>query len=94
MPTAYGYLRVSTDGPADRGLEARRQRLWAYYELKGLHLTEFYEDSSQAPNPRLMVVAHQKKRTRGNSSLETFSRRAIALGCPSSEAVDLYRPFW
>jgi hypothetical protein len=40
--TAFGYIRVSTDEQADSGLgvEAQRQRIRAYCELKGLHLAE------------------------------------------------------
>jgi DNA invertase Pin-like site-specific DNA recombinase len=46
MRTAYGYVRVSTDEQADSGLgvEAQRQRIRAYCELKGLHLAETFED--------------------------------------------------
>src|SRR5262245_3498908 len=46
MRTAFGYIRVSTDEQADRGLglEAQRQRIRAFCEMKGLHLTEIYED--------------------------------------------------
>ena len=42
MRTALGYVRVSTDEQADRGLglEAQRQRVRAYCEMKGLHLAE------------------------------------------------------
>src|SRR5215475_13689892 len=46
MRTAYGYIRVSTDEQADSGLglEAQRQRIRHYCELKGLELDEIYED--------------------------------------------------
>jgi len=46
MRTALGYVRISTDEQADRGLglEAQRQRVRAYCEMKGLHLAEVCED--------------------------------------------------
>jgi DNA invertase Pin-like site-specific DNA recombinase len=46
MRTALGYVRVSTDEQAERGLglEAQRQRIRAYCEMKGLHLTTIFED--------------------------------------------------
>ncbi len=46
MRTAYGYVRVSSEDQADSGLglEAQRQRIRAYCELKGLHLAEILED--------------------------------------------------
>src|SRR5207249_4842995 len=46
MQTALGYVRVSTDEQADRGLglEAQRQRVRAYCEMKGLQLAEVFED--------------------------------------------------
>ncbi len=46
MRTALGYVRVSTDEQAERGLglEAQRQRIRAYCEMKGLNLTTIFED--------------------------------------------------
>ncbi len=46
MKHALGYLRVSSDEQADSGLgiEAQRQRISAYCQLKGLHLAQVYED--------------------------------------------------
>jgi site-specific DNA recombinase len=46
MRTAYGYVRVNSDDQADSGLglEAQRQRIGAYMQLKGLHLAEILED--------------------------------------------------
>jgi site-specific DNA recombinase len=46
MRTALGYVRVSTDEQAERGLglEAQRQRIRAYCEMKGLHLETIFED--------------------------------------------------
>ncbi len=46
MRIALGYVRVSTDEQAERGLglEAQRQRIRAYCEMKGLHLTTIFED--------------------------------------------------
>src|SRR5438874_12248605 len=44
MRPAYGYIRVSSDEQADSGLglEAQRQRIRAYCELKGLTLTTLF----------------------------------------------------
>ena len=46
MRDALGYIRVSTDEQAERGLglEAQRQRIQAYCEMKGLRLTTIFED--------------------------------------------------
>ena len=46
MRNALGYVRVSTDEQAERGLglEAQRQRIRAYCEMKGLRLTTIFED--------------------------------------------------
>jgi site-specific DNA recombinase len=46
MRTALGYVRVSSDEQADSGLglEAQRQRIRTYAELKGLHLADILED--------------------------------------------------
>jgi DNA invertase Pin-like site-specific DNA recombinase len=46
MRTALGYVRVSTDEQAERGLglEAQRQRIRANCEMKGLILTTIFED--------------------------------------------------
>ncbi len=46
MRTALGYVRVSTDEQAERGLglEAQRQRIRAYCEMKGLDLKTIFED--------------------------------------------------
>jgi hypothetical protein len=46
MRTALGYVRVSTDEQAERGLglEAQRQRIRAYCEMKGLHLATIFND--------------------------------------------------
>jgi DNA invertase Pin-like site-specific DNA recombinase len=46
MRTALGYVRVSTDEQAERGLglEAQRQRIRAYCEMEGLHLATIFED--------------------------------------------------
>jgi DNA invertase Pin-like site-specific DNA recombinase len=45
--TAIGYIRVSSEEQADSGLglEAQRQRIRAYCELKGLSLTTIFEDA-------------------------------------------------
>ena len=46
MNDALGYIRVSNEEQADSGLglEAQRQRIAAYCNLKGLHLAEVFED--------------------------------------------------
>ena len=46
MKTAYGYVRVSSEDQADSGLglEAQRQRIRGYCELKSLLLAEILED--------------------------------------------------
>jgi DNA invertase Pin-like site-specific DNA recombinase len=46
MRDAIGYVRVSSEEQADSGLglEAQRQRITAYCDLKGLHLVEVFED--------------------------------------------------
>ena len=46
MRNALGCVRVSTDEQAERGLglEAQRQRIQAYCEMKGLRLTTIFED--------------------------------------------------
>jgi len=50
MRTALGYIRVSTDDQAERGLglEAQRQRIRAYCEMKGLDLTAIFEELAVA----------------------------------------------
>jgi DNA invertase Pin-like site-specific DNA recombinase len=47
MRTAIGYIRVSSEEQADSGLglESQRQRIRAYCEMKGLHLTTIFEDA-------------------------------------------------
>src|SRR5262245_57931312 len=46
MRTAFGYVRVSSEEQADSGLglEAQRQRVRAYCEMKGLDLENIFED--------------------------------------------------
>jgi hypothetical protein len=46
MEDAISYTRVSSDEQADSGLglEAQRQRIAAYCDLKGLRLVEVFED--------------------------------------------------
>jgi len=46
MRTAIGYIRVSSEEQADSGLglEAQRQRIRAYCEMKGLSLVTIFED--------------------------------------------------
>jgi hypothetical protein len=70
MRPAYGYIRVSSDEQADSGLglEAQRQRIRAYCELKGLQLTTLFEDpavsggkplSSRPAGSRLLADARR-----------------------------------
>src|SRR6476646_8903480 len=72
MRTANGYVRVSSDEQAESGLglEAQRQRIRAYCEMKGLHLATIYEDAGVsggkplATRPagfRLMAEARKNK---------------------------------
>jgi DNA invertase Pin-like site-specific DNA recombinase len=46
MKDAISYIRVSSEEQADSGLglEAQRQRIAAYCAMKGLHLSEVFED--------------------------------------------------
>jgi DNA invertase Pin-like site-specific DNA recombinase len=46
MEDAISYIRVSSDEQADSGLglEAQRQRIAAYCDMKGLRLVEVFED--------------------------------------------------
>jgi DNA invertase Pin-like site-specific DNA recombinase len=72
MRTAYGYIRVSSEDQADSGLglEAQRQRIRAYCELKGLRLAEILEDpgisggkalSSRPAGVKLLSIARKSK---------------------------------
>ena len=72
MRTAYGYVRVSSEEQADSGLglEAQRQRIRAYCELKGLHLAEILEDpgvsggkalATRPAGGRLLALARRSK---------------------------------
>jgi DNA invertase Pin-like site-specific DNA recombinase len=47
MKTAIGYVRVSSEDQADSGLglEAQRERIKAFCTLKGMELTEVYEEA-------------------------------------------------
>jgi site-specific DNA recombinase len=47
MRTAIGYIRVSSEEQADSGLglEAQRQRIRAYCDMKGLSLLTILEDA-------------------------------------------------
>src|SRR5262245_32369837 len=72
MRPAYGYIRVSSDEQADSGLglEAQRQRIRAYCDLKGLQLTTLFEDpaisggkplSSRPARSRLLADARRHR---------------------------------
>src|SRR5262249_6336595 len=47
MNEAIGYVRVSSEEQADSGLglQAQRQRIVAFCDMKGLRLVEVYEDA-------------------------------------------------
>ena len=47
MKMAIGYIRVSTEEQTDSGLglEAQRQRIKAFCDLRGLTLVQIYEDA-------------------------------------------------
>jgi DNA invertase Pin-like site-specific DNA recombinase len=67
MRDAIGYIRVSSEEQVDSGLglEAQRQRIAAYWNMKGLHLAEVVEDPgvscgkpvASRPAGRNMLVA-------------------------------------
>jgi DNA invertase Pin-like site-specific DNA recombinase len=72
MRNAVGYVRVSTDEQVERGLglEAQRQRIQAYCEMKGLRLTNMFEDpglsggkplGSRSAGGRLLAEARRTK---------------------------------
>src|SRR6476659_1529927 len=72
MRTAVGYSRVSREEQADSclGLEAQRQRIRAYCEMKGLHLATIFEDAgvsggkalaTRPAGARLMAEAKKNK---------------------------------
>jgi DNA invertase Pin-like site-specific DNA recombinase len=72
MKTAIGYIRVSSEEQADSGLglEAQRQRIAAFCEMKGFALTEVFEDagvsggkalSTRPAGARLLAMARKSK---------------------------------
>jgi len=72
MRNALGYVRVSTDEQAERGLglEAQRQRIRAYCEMKGVRLSTIFEDpglsggkplGSRSAGGRLLAEARRTK---------------------------------
>lgn len=70
MKKAVGYIRVSTDGQAERGgsLEAQRAKIEAYAALKDLHLVEIVEDAGVSAKSlkrpgmqRVLEYVHRKK---------------------------------
>jgi DNA invertase Pin-like site-specific DNA recombinase len=72
MNDAIGYVRVSSEEQADSGLglEAQRQRITAYCQMKGLHLAENFEDpaisagkplASRPAGSRLLAAAKKSK---------------------------------
>ena len=72
MADALAYIRVSSDDQADSGLglEAQRQRIADYCQLKGLRLAEVFEDpgvsggkplASRPAGSQLLAAAHKTK---------------------------------
>src|SRR5215831_6046296 len=72
MKDAISYIRVSSDEQADSGLglEAQRQRIATYCDLKGLRLVEVFEDpgvsggkplASRPAGSRLLMAAKKSK---------------------------------
>jgi DNA invertase Pin-like site-specific DNA recombinase len=72
MKEAIGYVRVSSEEQADSGLglQAQRQRIIAFCEMKGLRLADVYEDagvsagkplSSRPSGSRLLHAARRGK---------------------------------
>ena len=70
MKKAVGYIRVSTEGQAEKGisLEAQRAKIEAYAALKDFHLVEIIEDAGiSAKNlkrpgmQRLLDMIHRKE---------------------------------
>jgi hypothetical protein len=58
MREAIAYVRVSSEEQADSGLglEAQRQRVAAYCEMKDLKLTEVFEDPGISGGKPLAVL--------------------------------------
>ena len=72
MRDAIGYIRVSSEEQVDSGLglEAQRQRITAYCQLKELHRAEVFEDAgisggkllaSRPAGSQLLAAARQSK---------------------------------
>jgi DNA invertase Pin-like site-specific DNA recombinase len=72
MEDALSYIRVSSDEQADSGLglEAQRQRIAAYCQMKGLRLAEVFEDpgisggkplASRPAGSKLLAAAKKSK---------------------------------
>jgi DNA invertase Pin-like site-specific DNA recombinase len=72
MREALSYIRVSSEEQADSGLglEAQRQRIATYCELKGLRLAEVFEDpgvsggkplAGRPAGSRLLTAAKKRK---------------------------------
>jgi site-specific DNA recombinase len=73
MRTAIGYVRVSSEEQADSGLglDAQRQRIRAYCELKDLHLATIFEDPGVSGGKPLAT------RPGGSRLLEKPARRVL-----------------
>jgi DNA invertase Pin-like site-specific DNA recombinase len=72
MEDAISYIRVSSEEQADSGLglEAQRQRIAAYCQMKGVHLAEVFEDpgvsggkplASRPAGSKLLAAARKGK---------------------------------
>jgi DNA invertase Pin-like site-specific DNA recombinase len=72
MEDAISYIRVSSEEQADSGLglEAQRQRIAAFCDMKGLHLAQVFEDagisggkalSGRPAGARLLAAARRGK---------------------------------
>jgi DNA invertase Pin-like site-specific DNA recombinase len=85
MEDAISYIRVSSDEQADSGLglEAQRQRIAAYCDMKGLRLVEVFEDpgisggkplASRPAGSRLLSAAKKSKAVVVVAKLDRFFR--------------------
>src|SRR5262249_10375675 len=87
MKDAITYTRVSSEEQADSGLglEAQRQRIAAYCEMKGLHLAETFEDpgisagkplAGRPAGSRLLAAAKKSKAVVVVAKLDRLVRSA------------------
>src|SRR5271169_963327 len=88
MRIAIGYIRVSSEEQADSGLglEAQRQRIRAYCEMKGLSLATIFEDpgvsggKALATRPAGAKLLAEARRTKAVVVVAKFDRlfRSVA----------------